>query len=283
MARICLGEFDWPDQRGKQQFVQGLFLNTVAKLDQAPLKQLYGVPLELYRMAKNEFHLEHYFIRQPWMLTGPAVSLVETLEAEIESWAKTWNVDAPWCRKTALETLHLWSCASREMTQLVFQYPVLAGFVPPRLEPPEGLPSYAAFEMTRDWYLEKIRSGAREAIAKSPLLRHGFSVKARAFVDSTLVEAKTYCDAVEAVYLEHDWKRCRQNEKKNLNQHLEWTVKFQVSGKTFSELAEDANVEQSTVSRAVRDILSILPLAKRPDSRPGRIRGRRNKRFSVSG
>lgn len=44
-------------------------------------------------------------------------------------------------------------------------------------------------------------------------------------------------------------------KKRNLKQHLAWTVKFQVAGKTFSELAREANVEQTTVSRAVREIL----------------------------
>ena len=83
MAGICLGEFDWPDKRGKAGVCPRVFLHTVEKLDQGPLRQLYGEPFQLYRMAKNEFHLEHHFIRQPWTLTGPAASLVETLEGEI--------------------------------------------------------------------------------------------------------------------------------------------------------------------------------------------------------
>lgn len=278
MARICFGEFDWPDERGKVKFARGLFLHAVEKVDQGPLRQLYGEPFRLYRMAKNEFHLEHREITQPWRLNGAAATLIEMLEGEIDTWSKNWNLDARWCRDTALATLLFWSCASREITELRFQYPVLAGFVPPRLEPPEGLPRYAAFETSRDWYLEKVRSRTLDAMDENPLLRHGSRVKARAFVDSVLVKAKHYCRAVEAIYLEHGWRRCRKNERRNLNQHLEWTVKFQVSGKTFNELAEEANVGQPTVSRAVRDILSILPLAKRPDSRPGRIRGRKNRR-----
>lgn len=282
MTRICFGEFDWPDQRGKQEFVQVAFLHTVEQLDQGPLRQLYDEPFQLYRMAQNEFRLEHYFIRKPWLLTGSAASLVETLEAEIDAWSKNWNLDARWCRDTALATLHFWSCASREITELRFQYPVLAGFVPPRLDPPEGLPGYAAFEMERDYYLEQVRSGALEAIAEHPLLRHGTNVKARAFADSMLVKAKQYCRTVEAAYVEHNWRRGRKSEKKNLNQHLEWTVKFQVSRKTFSELAEQSHVEQTTVSRGVRDILSILPLPKRSDSKPGRIRGRKNRRPAES-
>ena len=145
MTRLCFGEFDWPDVSGKRSFAQRLFLLTLQKLNQAPLRQLYGEPFQLYRMAKNEFHLEHYFIRKPWLLTGPAVSLVETLEAQIERWAKTWNLDARWCRQTALETLHLWSCASREITELCFQPPTYGGFVPTRLEPPEGLPGVCRF------------------------------------------------------------------------------------------------------------------------------------------
>ena len=121
-------------------------------------------------MAKNEFHLEHHFIRQP---THWACRLVmQTLEGEIDAWYKNWNLDARWCRDTALATPHLWSCASREITELRFQYPVLARFVPPRLEPPEGLPGYAAFEMGRDCYLENVfRSAEGHSRTLTPATR----------------------------------------------------------------------------------------------------------------
>lgn len=281
MARVCFGEFDWPDERGKREFLQLLFLQTLERVDQAPLKQLYDKPFELYRQCRRDFGLDHSAIYFWWGLTGAARSMVQRLYADIDAWSKTRNLDAKWCRQTALASLHAWSCSSREITELIFQHPGGGGGVPTPPEPPEGFPTYVAYMMSRDDYLEWVQSTALQAISDNSLLKCAPHIKAKAFAESIVRKAMPYCRTVEAVYVESGWKRCRRNEKKNLKQHMEWAVKFQVSGKTFNELAEEANVEQPTVSRAVRDILSILPLAKRPDSRPGRIRGRKNKR-SVS-
>jgi hypothetical protein len=278
MARVCFGEFDWPDERGKREFLQMLFLDTISKVDKAPLKQLYGKPFEMYRQCCKDFGLDYSDIYFRWRLTGAARSMVQALNAEIDAWSRTWNLDAKWCRQTALASLHAWSCSSREITELFFQHPGGGGGVPTSPDPPEGFPKYVAYMMSRDDYLEWVQSTALQVISDNSLLSHAPRIKAKAFAVSIAGKAMPYCRTVEAVYVETGWKRCRKNEKKSLKRHMEWTVKFQISGKTFNELAAEANVEQPTISRAVRDILSILPLDKRSDSRPGRIRGRKNKR-----
>ena len=131
--------------------------------------------------------------------------------------------------------------------------------------------------MRRDEYLEDIRSKALEAIAENPLLRLASRVKARAFVDSILVKAKNYCDEVEAVYLEQDWKHCRKDEKKNLNQHLEWTVEFQVHAKPFAQIARESTrvVTAKAVAKAVREMLSLILLKERLGVKRGRPKGSR--------
>jgi hypothetical protein len=278
MARICFGEFDWPDERGKRRFAQLIFLQAVSKFEQAPLEQLYNKPFKIYLSALNDFHLDHADIARPWRLSGPARSFVEPLEAEIEAWVRSWNLSAKWCIRAAFATLQFWSCSSREITELSFSLPSGGGGVPTPPDPPKGFPNYPPYVMSQDYYLEMVRDRTLAAIRDNSLLRHGSRLQTKAFVESIVDKAKRYCRTVEEVYVESEWKRCRKSEKKNLKQHLEWTVKFQVGGKTFSELAEAAHVEQTTVSRAVRDILSILPLTQRPDSKPGRIRGRKNKR-----
>lgn len=278
MARVCFGEFDWPDGRGKQEYFQQLFLETIERIDQAPLKQLYGTPFKLYRQCCKDFRLEYSDIYFWWRISGAARSMVQGLNGDIDAWSKAWNLDAKWCRQTALVSLHAWSCSSQEITELFFAHPGGGGGVPTPLEPPEGFPRYVAYLMSRDDYLESVRSAALNAISKDSLLHHGSRVKAKAFAESVVRKAIPYCRTVEALYVESGWKRYRKNEKKNLKQHMEWTVKFQVSGKTLSEVAEESNVEQTTVSRAVREILSILPLAPRLDAKPGRIRGSKNRR-----
>jgi hypothetical protein len=278
MARVCFGEFDWPDDRGKREFLQLLFLDTIAEIDQAPLKQLYAKPFELYRQCCKDFKLDYNAIYHWWYLTGAARSMVQALNAEIDTWSKAWNLDAKWCRQTALASLHAWSCSSREITELFFQHPGGGGGVPTPPDPPEGFPRYVAYMMSRDDYLGWVQSTALQVISDNSLLNHAPRLKAKALAESIARKATSYCRTVEVVYVESGWKRCRKNEKKNLKQHMEWAVRFQVSRKTFNELAAEAKVGQPTVSRAVRDILSILPLDKRPDSRPGRISGRKNKR-----
>ena len=278
MARICFGEFDWPDERGRRRFAQLIFLQAVSKFEQAPLEQLYNRPFEVYRSALHDFHLDHGDIVRPWRLSGAARSFAKSLEAEIEAWGRTWNLNAKWCTRAALATLQFWSCSSREITELFFSQPSGGGGVPTPPDPPEGFPTYPAYLMSQDDYLEMVRDRALTAIQDNSLLRHGSGPRTDAFVESIVDKGKRYCRTVEAVYVESGWKRCRKSEKKNLKQHLEWTARFQVSGKTLSELAEDAHLEQTTVSRAVREILAILPLAQRPDSKRGRIRGSKNKR-----
>jgi hypothetical protein len=278
MARICFGEFDWPDERGKREFLQLLFLDTLERVDQAPLKDLYDKPFELYRQCCKDFRLDYRAIYCWWGLTGAARSMVQRLNADINAWSKTWNLDAKWCRKTALASLGTWSSSSREVTELIFQHPGGGGGVPTPIEPPDGFPRYIAYMMSRDSYLEWVESTALKVISDNSLLNHAPRIKAKAFAESIVRKAIPYCRTVEALYVESGWKRYRKNEKRNLKQHMEWTVKFQVSGKTFSEVAEEADVDQTTVSRAAREILAILPLAPRPDSKPGRIRGTKNKR-----
>jgi hypothetical protein len=283
MGRVCFGEFDWPDERGKREFLQILFLDTLAHIDAAPLSQLYGKPFELYRQCCKDFRLDHSAIYHWWYLTGAARSMVQALNAEIDTWSKAWNLDAKWCRQTALASFHAWSCSSREITELFFQHPGGGGGVPTPSDPPEGFPQYVAYMMSRDDYLDWVQATALQVVSDNSLLNHAPRIKAKALAESIARKAMSYCRTVEALYVESGWKRCRKNEKKNLKQHMMWTVQFQVSGKTFSEVAEEANVEQTTVSRAVRDILSILPLNPRPDSKPGRIRGTKNKRRVESG
>jgi len=278
MARICLGEFDWPDNRGKREYVQLVFLQALETLDDAPLKDLYAIPFRLYKMLSDQFRLDYHAIRHSWTLDGAAASVVETLERAIEEWCKRWNLDAGWCTDVAFATLHAWSCSSREITKLFFQHPGGGGFVPTAPDAPTGIPKYTPYCESRETYLGYVRREAVSAIGKHPLLNQAPTAKATAFIDSIVAKAEEYCGTVEDVYDKAGWIRSRSNEKLNLKQHLDWTVRFQVSGKTFSELAEAANLEQTSVSRAVRDMLSILPLEPRPDSGPGRIRGSKNKR-----
>ncbi len=75
-------------------------------------------------------------------------------------------------------------------------------------------------------------------------------------------------------------------EKPKLLQHIEWAVRYQVASQNLSQIGStfpgsESGVEPSTVSRAVDEVLSLIRLQKRPDAKPGRIPGRKNKQPKV--
>jgi hypothetical protein len=72
------------------------------------------------------------------------------------------------------------------------------------------------------------------------------------------------------------------DKKPKLQEHIEWAVRYQVGGEGLLQVgsgvrAAAGGVQPSTVSRAVEDVLSLVGLLKRPDARPGRIPGRKNR------
>lgn len=81
---------------------------------------------------------------------------------------------------------------------------------------------------------------------------------------------------VEQCYEQAGYIRCKAGEKRKLDQHLEWTVKFQVFRKSLDDIATTAGneaaggVEKSTVMSGVYDILRLMGLEKRSDAKRGR-------------
>jgi hypothetical protein len=72
------------------------------------------------------------------------------------------------------------------------------------------------------------------------------------------------------------------DRKPKLQEHIEWAVTYQVGGEGLLQVgsgvrAAAGGVQPSTVSRAVEDVLALVGLLKRPDARPGRISGRKNR------
>jgi len=118
---------------------------------------------------------------------------------------------------------------------------------------------------------------ALKTIMDDPILRHGKPSHRMAFVETIQTAVSKYCDEVEKCHEIPAFRRRTSNEKRNLRQHLEWSVRYQVNRDTLAEIAEAAGVNNpSSVSRAVDNILCQIGLEKRSDARPGRTRGSRN-------
>jgi len=91
-------------------------------------------------------------------------------------------------------------------------------------------------------------------------------------------KVKFYCDEVLKVYdaqLDANgnptWKRAES--KSDLARNINWTVKFQVLGITYSKIAKAAGLDVSTVKREVDSTLTLIGLPRRADAKPGRPAG----------
>ena len=151
--------------------------------------------------------------------------------------------------------------------------------------PPEGWPKWDSTQEPRESYLSRVGKESLEAIGKNPFLSAGHLQRKRGLVSSVLEIANSYCDKVEKAQRSRGLRRVRFS--KNIKRNLLWSVEFQILGKTYTAIANDYSLQQAqkagdettaeinitTVKRAVENTLKFIGLEKRPDSGPGRKRG----------
>ncbi len=293
MSRICYGEFDWRDGNSTQAYLRKLFTKAVADHATEVADELHSKCFPLYRELVDKCGrwvepldtegcevskryqtlsaIDIFYLRDE--CTDGAQQLLKSVNSSL----KKWNLCKSWMIEITLDTLQLWSHSSKRPKRLLFSSTGFGGFKPPTPEPPEGCPPYDPLATLREWYLESVRDRALKTIIDDPILRHGKPSHRRAFVDTIQTAVSTYCDEVESCHEIPAFRRRTSNEKRNLGQHLEWSVRYQVNRDTLAEIAKAAGVNNpSSVSRAVDNILCQIGLEKRSDARPGRTRGSRN-------
>jgi hypothetical protein len=308
MARICYGEFDWPNYRAKQTYLRERFLAASARHANEVWRDLYELR-PLYDHLKEaqgarrfnspkDFSADDLLTASPdvkaffnqveenssaelsWNTIGsvhryecsrPSVSLVgvapghesaseiaSLLEA-LKGWSVKWNLNADWCLESAYNTLRMWSAQDGPPERFWPDAESLSGWIPMLTDPPPGFPLYLPTEISHDDYLSTVRSLR---------LQHG-----------SLKQAEAYCLEVEQCYEQARYIHCKAGEKRKLDQHLEWTVKFQVFRKSLDDIATTAGdeaaggVEKSTVMSGVYDILRLIGLEKHSDAKRGRRLG----------
>lgn len=301
MTRICYGEFDWPDGNSKQAYLRNLFIKTLSEHAPDLCEELYCQAFPIYNAlvkrcgrqlitptdSEDEREsgsnrtlsaIDILFLRESVEDDDCANDPRPLMESVTSSLMK-WNLNTSWMLEITLNTLQLWSHFSKKPERLPFCSTVWGGFKPRTPEPPNGYSPYDPLAMLRDWYLDTIQKQALAIITNDPLLGQGDRSHAVALVSTIAANAWKYCDEVEECHETAGFVRCHPNERRNLAQHLEWTVRYQVSRETLISIAQDAGVNNaSSVSRAVSDILKLIGLRKRPDAKPGRTRGTKNKR-----
>jgi len=321
MARICYGEFDFPERNGRQAYIRSRFLGAIEIYAPEVCSDLYDSAFAAYLdfiAAYPEldwFSAELGDAQTHQILPGrafPNPSLNRWLTAEafadfdseteleiapdskvtllnraLTAWAANWHLESVWVFNCALKTLDRWSVLAekapeqwsfdleRPTERLHFSRLSWGGLHHPAVaSPPDGLPDYEPLAVTRTSYLSRVRTRARDA-ASTPILKLNDTTRQNA-VEAAVARGTEYCETVEAAYEQDGFARCRSNEKRNLKDHLEWTVRFQVKGETLTTIGTASDVESSTVLRAVNDLFTLIGLAKRADAHPGRRRGSQN-------
>jgi hypothetical protein len=223
-------------------------------------------------------------------LIQPHFEYLTPLIDEIHGWAKAWNLvervgqPATWVLEVAVKQLEVWffgTLRTGPVPAVHLRPPgskgtTAPGTLPNTPDPPEGLLRYNPIFKSRDQYLVDLRLLALKSVERDPLLRRLEKSHVKALIErAPLTTALEYCDAVERCYEQANFRRCKANEKRELNRHLKWTVELfrppTDNGPTSqTDIAKRSRVNTAAVSRAVNSILTIIGLRPPPHVRRGR-------------
>lgn len=271
--QTCYGELDWSDEYSKRRFLRAEFLKAVAEYEPGVCEALYGEPLVLFGK------LEGYDQTIGWedfeMAADPTSggALIDSLL----KWSRDWRLDAEWCREAAYESLRRYYRAvppdSLSINEFHYRFDLpTRGDLDMSLPPPEGLEEYWPLFVSRDEYLNQVNDQALVEIHGNALLRLGESSHGRAFVKTIVDAAEKYCVEVEDALEKQGYVRPKAGEKRNLTEHLEWAVLYQIEGLGWSRIADLAGVNPSAVQKAVTELLKLIDLPQRSIAR-GRPHG----------
>jgi hypothetical protein len=166
------------------------------------------------------------------------------LRKAIASWARRWHLDAPWCKRAALETLDEWHRSPWRLNQRHWSLPSSGAYSRPpfRFEtdgwsPNSGEPEVAARERMRTDFENRLRAHFQEIRAT--------------------VEASTYLSATT----------------RHPSRAFEYLVCFQILELSFSRVADVYDVDhERAVPRSIRNLAEVLglPLRDSPRGTPPR-------------
>jgi hypothetical protein len=234
--------------------LKALFLETAVEMLPELCAELQGEPFRLYKCIPPAD------LPRQW---GGYSKVRNSLPFQqfcgaIEKWASDRNLKAEWCKAAAYFTIQMWAKLDKPASFILIA-PFYKGIA--RAQPPAGLPLYRQ-EFSREFYLKTLRDIAREAIKNHPLLKCAPASQQIEFIDSILesLAVTRYCDEVEAL------RKFTHKEKRKLQQHLEWAVRYQIRGETLTDIAAErqlAGKRGSTVpaiQMAVDEILTAINL-----------------------
>lgn len=175
----------------------------------------------------------------------------------LTDWAIKWHLNVDWVLDGACWTLYNWQHHPPREDELDWTYNGVSWF---RLSdeafkdviPPFGLSHWRADNHMRASYERSAKEKIEKHINRDILLQ---SLKPKTRVDiitECMKQVSSYCEKVLNVYLlqrdsrgNPQWKLAEQRE--DFGRNIRWTIRFQILGKSFSEIAREANKAVSTV------------------------------------
>lgn len=202
----------------------------------------------------------------------------------ILNWANRYNLIEEeanrhhhWLLNCVISTIQHWKHSPDALEQLSWTYPrhLWPGLVLLVKPPKKGLPEWMANLESREAYISHIREGASKRVNGDPylsMMQKSHLNAAVQTIGNEVSELSKYLDRVEERYQSQGWKRV--DNKKKLQRHMEWTVKFQVQGINYSQVARESKpqVTMQAIRKEINFTLALIGLQRRKGIGPGRPR-----------
>ncbi len=171
------------------------------------------------------------------------------LRESLENWSARWSLTDLWCMETAILTMDQWGRIPPEETRrLDWTVPGWGGILPLSDEEQEFSfyhpgwdpigTSWQAFERDLDQAYAAAKAAYRTRVTKIS-------------VDRGYVRVRDHRQPLD---------------------HLDWLVKYQILGKSYTQISVEAFKERQTIRDGVRRMAALIDLQLRPDNPPGRPR-----------
>ena len=280
--RIGLGEVEPTDKRFARSAAQLRFFHFIKEDEKAcdVLKSLAGDPYRYFVEARFSpvrlWPIPDYQIR----LHGRPLYM---LRCSLLTWARIWNLEADWVFDNACWTLEMWSQFPDMRERLEWMsggtgWMRLSDEDIKDVVPPSGLRSWTPDTEFQVSYEQYARNEIEQHINQDQFFSNVKASLKIDFIEAKMAEVISYCERVLEVYFSQKdssgrsiWKLAEKRD--DFPRNLKWTIRFQILGESFSQIANEEDKAVSTIKRAIEDILDLLDLPKRKDAKPGRRRG----------
>jgi hypothetical protein len=251
------------DAELNQNELERAFMRKVNELAPDVRRTLAGEPFSLYQQFPPPQAVWIKLSANKSILTlKSALRGVEPVIAKsIEDWLKQWKLRASWCRVSAYFTLEVWAENDATHYRNCLFHPALHKPMK-RLQPPTGLPRYYV-EDGRNYYVEHLTEQLKSLLEKFPATALATASERKAFIEHIVDQIiENYCKPAEELQ-----PIVKPTERRELDKHLEWTVRVFVKREKQAAIVRELELRGSergvtpaAISLAIKSILQELHL-----------------------